>query len=155
MGIVPHPVQVKGVHMYKGVWVRYADFIYFFPLNILWKWNNLVSLRPNYFIFIGYLKTGGGGRGGGSSEPPDPPPPPGSATGNIVSSVYLLWQRFIHCISCICCPLCVRDKSLPSRHMTSKQRHFKVDATSWRRIDVYATFVDVDLTLFRRYVPAG
>ena len=23
-----------------------------------WKWNNLVSLRPNYFIFIGYLKTG-------------------------------------------------------------------------------------------------
>ena len=24
-------------------------------LNILWKWNNLVSLRPNYFIFIEYL----------------------------------------------------------------------------------------------------
>ena len=23
--------------------------------------NNLVSLRPNYFIFIGYLKMGGGG----------------------------------------------------------------------------------------------
>ena len=24
-------------------------------LNILWKWNNLVPVRPNYFIFIGYL----------------------------------------------------------------------------------------------------
>ena len=29
-----------------------------FFLNIPWKWNNLVSLRPNNFIFIGYLKTG-------------------------------------------------------------------------------------------------
>ena len=25
-------------------------------LNILWKWNNLVSLSPNYFIFVGYLR---------------------------------------------------------------------------------------------------
>ena len=25
-------------------------------LNILWKWNNLVSVRPNYFIFFGYDK---------------------------------------------------------------------------------------------------
>ena len=25
-------------------------------LNILWKWNNLVSMRPNYFIFMGYLR---------------------------------------------------------------------------------------------------
>ena len=24
-------------------------------LNILWKWNNFVSVRPNYFIFMGYL----------------------------------------------------------------------------------------------------
>ena len=33
---------------------------------------SLVSLRQNYYIFIGYLKTGqvggGGGKGGGSSE---------------------------------------------------------------------------------------
>ena len=36
-------------------------------LNIPWKWNNLVSLRPNHFIFIGYLKTGTWRR---SSEPP-------------------------------------------------------------------------------------
>ena len=28
-----------------------------FSLNIPRKWNNLVSLRPNYFIIIGYLKT--------------------------------------------------------------------------------------------------
>ena len=25
-------------------------------LNILWTWNNLVSMRPNYFIFMGYLR---------------------------------------------------------------------------------------------------
>ena len=25
-------------------------------LNILWNWNNLVSMRPNYFIFMGYLR---------------------------------------------------------------------------------------------------
>ena len=24
------------------------------------SWNNLVSMRPNYFIFIGYLKQGVG-----------------------------------------------------------------------------------------------
>ena len=31
----------------------------------------MVSLRPKYFIFIGYFKNGGGGGGGG--EPPEPP----------------------------------------------------------------------------------
>ena len=50
--------------MYKGMGVRFADCISF-VLNISWKWINLVSLRPNYFIFIGYLKTGGGGGGEG------------------------------------------------------------------------------------------
>ena len=50
-------ISGKGVRMYKGVGVRSADFISFF-FNIPWKWNNLVSLRPNYFIFIGFLKTG-------------------------------------------------------------------------------------------------
>ena len=64
-------ISGKWVHMYKYAGVRFADF------NISWKWNNLVSLRPNYFIFIGYLKTGR--RGGRSSEPPettlDPPLP--------------------------------------------------------------------------------
>ena len=44
----------KGVHMYKGVGGCFSDFISFF-LNIPWKWNNLVSLRPNYLIFTGYL----------------------------------------------------------------------------------------------------
>ena len=48
--------------MYKGVGLRFTYFISFFlnMLNIPWKWNNLVSLRPNYFIFMGYLKTGDG-----------------------------------------------------------------------------------------------
>ena len=52
----------KGVHMFKGVGVCFADFISFF-INIL---------RPNSFIFMGYLKTGG--RKGGSPEPPLDPP---------------------------------------------------------------------------------
>ena len=50
-------ISGKGVHIYKGAWVRFADVISFF-LKISWKWNNLVSLRTNYLIFIGYLKTG-------------------------------------------------------------------------------------------------
>ena len=60
-------ISGKGGHniMYKGMEIRFADFILFF-LNIPWKWNNLVSLRPNYFIFIGYLEMGGGGGGAGS-----------------------------------------------------------------------------------------
>ena len=48
----------RGFISLKVLEVRFADFIAFF-LIIPWKWNNLVSLRPNYFIFIGYLKTGG------------------------------------------------------------------------------------------------
>ena len=55
-------ISRKGSHMYKGVEVQFADFISF-CLNIPWKWNNLVSLRPNYYIFIGYLKNEGAGRG--------------------------------------------------------------------------------------------
>ena len=55
-------ISEKGVHLYKCVGVSFADFIQSF-LNIQWKWNNLVSLvslRPNYFLFIGYLKMWGG-----------------------------------------------------------------------------------------------
>ena len=26
-------------------------------INIIWKWKILVSMRPNYFIFMGYLRT--------------------------------------------------------------------------------------------------
>ena len=41
------------IHVYIKVWgVRCADFNSFF-LNI--PLNNLVSPRPNYVIFIGYL----------------------------------------------------------------------------------------------------
>ena len=64
--------------------VHFAHFISFF-LNIPWKWNNLVSLRPNYFIFMGYLRTGGGS--GGSSEPPEPPLDPP------LSIVIILFQK--------------------------------------------------------------
>ena len=35
--------------MFKGVGVRFADLISFF------------TVRPNYFIFMGYLKSGVGG----------------------------------------------------------------------------------------------
>ena len=52
-------VSENGVHMYKGVGVRFADFI-FFMLKWPMEMNNLVSLRPNYFICVGYLKTGTG-----------------------------------------------------------------------------------------------
>ena len=36
-------------------------------LNIPWKWNNLVSVRPNYFIFMKYLRKN---RWHQQSEPP-------------------------------------------------------------------------------------
>ena len=62
-------ISWKGFHIFKVVGIRFADFISFF-LNIPWKWNNLVSLRPNYFIFIGYLKTGDGE--GVQANPLDP-----------------------------------------------------------------------------------
>ena len=52
-------ISGKGFICIKVCGVRFADFISFF-LNIPWKWKNLVLRRPNYFIFIGYLKTGGG-----------------------------------------------------------------------------------------------
>ena len=60
-------ISGKWVHMYKDVGFTFLILFHFF-LNIPWKWNNLASLRANYFIFIGYLKT----RGGGPSEPPEP-----------------------------------------------------------------------------------
>ena len=68
--------------MYKSMGDRFAGFISFF-LNVPKKGNNLVSLRPNYFNFIGYLKMGGGGGERGSSEPPEPPlDPPLSMEGD-------------------------------------------------------------------------
>ena len=46
--------------VYKDKGVHFADFIQCF-LNIPLKCNNLVSLRPNFLIFIGYLKLEGQG----------------------------------------------------------------------------------------------
>ena len=63
----------RGFICIKG-WGSFADFIWFF-LNTPWKWNNLVLLRPNYFIFVGYLKAGTG-RG----FDPTPWTPSGSVT---------------------------------------------------------------------------
>ena len=34
--------------------------VLFAAFNIIWKWDNLVSLRPHYFSFRGHLKTVGG-----------------------------------------------------------------------------------------------
>ena len=45
-------ISGKGVHMYKVVGFLFANFHSFF------SWNNLASLRPNYYLFIGYLKLG-------------------------------------------------------------------------------------------------
>ena len=58
-------ISGKGVHIYKGVGVRLADFISFFLKNE----NEIIWSHSNYFIFIGCLKTGGGGGGGGLSQP--------------------------------------------------------------------------------------
>ena len=65
-------ISGKGVRRYTGRgWGEgVALMIFSFFLNIPWKWNNSVSVRPNYFLFIGHLKTGGWE--GGPSEPPEP-----------------------------------------------------------------------------------
>ena len=57
----------KGVRMYKGscTGFRFAEFISYF-LKYPMTMNNLIPLRPNYFVFIGYLFivfVGGGGGG--------------------------------------------------------------------------------------------
>ena len=48
------------LHAEAAPTVADPDGVPLFPspvfLNILWKWNNFVSVRPNYFIFFGYLR---------------------------------------------------------------------------------------------------
>ena len=48
-------IQMQGwiIDCWKGMWGSLCWFISSI-LNIPWKWNNLVSVRPNYFIFIGF-----------------------------------------------------------------------------------------------------
>ena len=60
-------ISGKGVHMQgvRGVALLILSHFLKYPM----KMNNLVSLRPNYFIVTGYLKTVGGKEG--SSEPPE------------------------------------------------------------------------------------
>ena len=64
-------------------YVGFALWIFLFFLNILWNWNNLVSSRPNYFIFIEYLLAG---RFGG-----EPWTPPGFATPNHLLRTKQCW----------------------------------------------------------------
>ena len=83
-------ISGKRVYIYKGVGVRFADFLSFF-LNIPWKWNNLVSLRPNYFIYIEYWKTEDGE--GDWSEPPEPPLDPQLWLVKGYKLCHLRWSR--------------------------------------------------------------
>ena len=79
-----------------------ADFISFFlNIPIPWKWNNLVSLKPNYFIFIRYLKMGGGGgREGGFKLTTWTPS--GSATeGRICYSFIFICIYFLMFLFCV------------------------------------------------------
>ena len=69
--ILIHYIRGRSRISVKGFIRRFVDSISFF-LSIQWKWNNLVSLRPNYFIFIGYLKIRR--QEGGLSETPLKPP---------------------------------------------------------------------------------
>ena len=71
---IPTPWKKCLICVKKGVKFTYRTFSLEPPppfLYILWKWNNLVSVRmkqfdltnlvlvrPNYFIFIGYLRKG-------------------------------------------------------------------------------------------------
>ena len=48
-------ISGKGVHIYKGLGVRFADFISFFL-----KYS---MIEAKFFHFHGILKTGGGGGG--------------------------------------------------------------------------------------------
>ena len=78
--------------MCKGVGVRFADLIKFLS-NTPWKWGNLVSLRPNYFIFIGYLKTGD--MEGVRAKPLNQWTPSGTATDFF--AVYLVFSFIFQC----------------------------------------------------------
>ena len=90
-------IPQRGFIIYKGVGFHFADFISFF-LSILWKRNNLVSLKPNYFIFIGHLKMGGGGGGeGGWANPWNSS---GSTTAWPERSFWSSWMLFMLFVVC-------------------------------------------------------
>ena len=62
-------ISGKGVHMFHGVGVRFADFLFFlkYPMETkLFHFHRII--KPNYFIFIEYLKNGVTERGGGWFE---------------------------------------------------------------------------------------
>ena len=63
----------------------------------------------------------------------------------VLENIYIYMYMFV-CTSRLIVYLCAA--TYPSRHMTSNQRQYNVEATSWRRLDV-------DTTLFSGCVPAG
>ena len=83
-------ISGKGVHIHKGVGGCFVDFISFL-LNI--------SMRPNYYIFLGYLKTG---RGGEFERTPSE-----SATGRSVclAEPHIIFSTLLGEFSCFCCRL--------------------------------------------------
>ena len=66
-------ISGKGVHMFKGVCVRFADFKY--------------PMKMKNFIFIGYLKLGRGGRGSLLLNPP---------LGNHGLYTYMIFHDFLN-----------------------------------------------------------
>ena len=64
-------ISEKGVNLFKGGGFALLILSNFSKISHENE-NNLVSLRPNYFIFIGYLKPGGGGGGGGGGVRANP-----------------------------------------------------------------------------------
>ena len=79
----------KGFICIKG-WC-FAALISFF-LNSPCKCNNVV-LRPNYLIFIGYLKTGGGGLGAGRVLEQIPLTPSGLDTVSLQDYYTYMFER--------------------------------------------------------------
>ena len=70
----------KGVHMYKGLGVRFADFIYFCFIKYLIIMKHISLTETKLFHVHRIFKNVRRGRGGGSLEPSPDRTPSGPAT---------------------------------------------------------------------------
>ena len=61
----------QGFYVFRGVGGRFADFTSFFFFKYPWKWNNLVSPRPNFSFSYDIKKRNQGG-GGFKQNPRNP-----------------------------------------------------------------------------------
>ena len=96
-------------------------------LNILWKWSNLVSVRPNYFIFMGYMYL----RKMRRNQQCDPPPPPHTHTYTCVP--LYTWTPFLEILDP---PLSLLTYTKYGcrltldiwhfRHLAPRQRHWRI-----------------------------